>query len=313
MQRVIGIGESIYDIVFKGETPTEGVAGGSTFNAMLSLGRAKMGVTFISEVGRDSVGDIILNFMRNNNISTECVEVMYDGKTAVSLAFLDENGDAKYNFYRAYPPKRLNTMPPKIEEDDIFLFGSSYAIDEAIRDKITETVEYAIERKAIVIYDPNYRGNKKTIQIMPYIIENLEYADIIKGSKEDFENIFNQSDPTKVYEDNTKFYSPILIYTKGSDGVELFTPNGHKLYTADKIDAVSTIGAGDNFSAGIIYGLAYYGVKRTQLNTLSLNDWDNIIDFGMRFAKDVCLSYNNYISNSFASTLPAITEIEETL
>ncbi|MEG1573666.1 MAG: carbohydrate kinase, partial [Bacteroidales bacterium] len=37
MQKVIGVGETLFDIVFKDNRPSEGVPGGSIFNAMVSL------------------------------------------------------------------------------------------------------------------------------------------------------------------------------------------------------------------------------------------------------------------------------------
>ena len=70
MRKVIGIGETILDILFKDSQPTAAVPGGSVFNGIISLGRLGVNVTFISETGNDKVGDIILKFMRENGVST---------------------------------------------------------------------------------------------------------------------------------------------------------------------------------------------------------------------------------------------------
>ena len=40
MRKVIGIGETILDIIFRGDQPTAAVPGGSVFNGIVSLGRA---------------------------------------------------------------------------------------------------------------------------------------------------------------------------------------------------------------------------------------------------------------------------------
>ena len=71
MRNVIGIGETILDILFKDSQPTAAVPGGSVFNGIISLGRLGVNVTFISETGNDKVGDIILKFMRENGVSTD--------------------------------------------------------------------------------------------------------------------------------------------------------------------------------------------------------------------------------------------------
>ena len=96
MRRVIGIGETILDILFKNNQPTAAVPGGSVFNGLVSLGRAGANVLFISEVGSDKVGRIILDFMKENGISTDSVMVYSERKSPVSLAFLNEKNDAEY-------------------------------------------------------------------------------------------------------------------------------------------------------------------------------------------------------------------------
>ncbi|MDQ9750367.1 PfkB family carbohydrate kinase, partial [Acinetobacter baumannii] len=69
------------------------VPGGSVFNGIVSLARAGLPVNFISETGNDRVGSIILQFMQENGISTEHINVFPDGKSPVSLAFLNEKND----------------------------------------------------------------------------------------------------------------------------------------------------------------------------------------------------------------------------
>ena len=49
MRKVIGIGETILDIIFRGEQPSAAVPGGSVFNGIVSLGRMGVNVGFISE------------------------------------------------------------------------------------------------------------------------------------------------------------------------------------------------------------------------------------------------------------------------
>ena len=99
MRKVIGIGETILDIIFRNDQPSAAVPGGSVFNGIVSLGRMGVNVCFISETGNDHVGNIILQFMRDNHIPTDHVNVFPDGKSPVSLAFLNEHSDAEYIFY----------------------------------------------------------------------------------------------------------------------------------------------------------------------------------------------------------------------
>ena len=134
------------------------------------------------------MGNIILQFMRDNNIPTDHVNVFPDGKSPVSLAFLNEQSDAEYIFYKDYPKQRLDVLFPKLEEDDIVMIGSYYALNPVLREKILELLDQAREKKAIIYYDPNFRSSHKNeaMKLAPTIIENLEYADIVRGSLEDF-------------------------------------------------------------------------------------------------------------------------------
>ena len=130
MRKVIGIGETILDIIFRNEQPSAAVPGGSVFNGIVSLSRTGVPVCFISETGNDHVGDTILRFMRDNHISTEHVNVFPDGKSPVSLAFLNDNSDAEYIFYKDYPKQRLeNKRDP--EENSRSLYPLRFALAPA--------------------------------------------------------------------------------------------------------------------------------------------------------------------------------------
>lgn len=302
MRKVIGIGETILDIIFRDEQPTVAVPGGSVFNGIVSLGRVGVPICFISETGNDRVGDIILRFMRDNNIATDHVNVFPDGKSPVSLAFLNDRSDAEYIFYKDYPKQRLDVIYPQINEDDIVVIGSYYALNPVLREKVVELLEQAREKKAIIYYDPNFRSSHKdeAIKLAPTIIENLEYADIVRGSQEDFFYMYNLRDADKIYKDKIKFYCPNFLCTAGSEKTVLRTNTLAKEYDIPPLEAISTIGAGDNFNAGIVYGLLKYDIRYEDLNTISEATWDKIIRYGMEFASEVCKSFNNSVSKEFA-------------
>ena len=303
MRSVFGIGETILDIIFKEEQPYKAVPGGSVFNGLVSLGRLQVPVTFISEVGKDQVGDLILRFMAQNHISTQYIDRFPDGKSPVSLAFLDANRNAKYAFYKDYPTQRLEVPFPRIEADDIFIIGSYYALNPALRPRMVEFLQYAHERKAIIYYDLNFRKAHahEAIRLMPTVLENLEYADIVRGSDEDFLNLFGEQAGDRVYADHIQFYCDRLITTYGAKGVDLYTSRFKQHYDALAIELQSTIGAGDNFNAGLIFGLLKEDVRLKDLADLTPDSWERIIRHGMALAGEVCQSYDNYISTDFAS------------
>lgn len=221
----------------------------------------------------------------------------------MSLAFLDENQDAQYTFYKDYPKQRLEVPLPPIEKDDIFIFGSYYSLNPVLRKRVYEFLEYAKERGAILYYDPNFRQAHahEAIHVMPTVLENFEFADIVRGSDEDFYNLFKLTDLDRVYQDHVQFYCDNFLTTRGANGVDLRTSRFTSHIDAQSIQPVSTIGAGDNFNAGIIYGLLKYQVRKQDLPTLDKDKWQKIIQCGIDFSVEVCQSYDNYISSDFAN------------
>lgn len=298
MRKVIGIGETILDIIFRNDQPTKAVPGGSVFNAMVSLARSGVQTEFVSQIGDDHVGDIIVNFMQQNGMST-CYMARRNGiKTDASLAFLNEQNDAQYVFYKDYQGQQPAMELPEINADDLVLIGSFYSLNPLTRSSVVALLEEARRKGAIIYYDPNFRANhsKEIIRLMPTIIENLEFADIVRGSNEDFGFMFGLSDADKIYNEKIKFYTPNFLCTLAADGVALRTSHFGHNYAVPAIETVSTIGAGDNFNAGILCGLIREGVTRAELDNLPREMWDKIVETAIGFSSEVCQSYDNYIS-----------------
>ena len=302
MRKIIGIGETILDILFKDNRAATSVPGGSTFNSMISIGRVGVPACFVSEIGGDEVGRIVRTFLCDNGVDDRYLTEYPDSKSPISLAFLDANSNATYSFYKEPFPRRDDWECPTIERDDIVLFGSYYALNPAMRYKVKGLLDEARRVGAIVYYDVNFRRNHagESIKLASTVIENLEYADIVRGSDEDFEVLYRIGEGDRVFREKVEFYCPRLIYSRGAQGVELHSRTLTKHYVIDPVTPVSTIGAGDNLNAGILYGLIKYRIRRDDLDHLTEHDWDQIIRCGLDFSADTCLSADNYISREFA-------------
>lgn len=307
MRKVIGIGETMLDIIFKNGKPIEAVPGGSTFNGIVSLGRAGVKTVFVSETGNDRVGEYVRDFLRDNNVDTSAINVFQETKSPVSLAFLDKDNNADYIFYRDQKHDHMDFAYPDIQKDDIVVFGSFYAVNPALRPQVSGLLEYARQRGAIIYYDVNFRKAHQAdvMKVTPNLIDNLEYADIVRGSKKDFEVLYKKDSAERVYRAETSFYCKRFIYTDGPNPVSVFSNNGfHKEYAMPKTETVSTIGAGDNFNAGFIYGMIKYGVTRDDVEQgLSEEVWDKLIATATAFSADCCKDIFNYISKEFGQQL----------
>jgi fructokinase len=304
MRKIYGIGETVLDIIFKDDQPRAAKAGGSVLNSLVSIGRMNLPVSFISEYGLDDVGNLIDNFLKSNGVDTSFVHRFKDGCTSLALAFLNEKNDAHYTFYKDFPEKRLEIDFPVVQKDDIVQCGSFYAVWPEIREKFRKFVKNAENQGALILYDPNFRSShlSELNELRPLIIENIEMASLLRGSDEDFKNIFGTSNPDEAWE-VVKKYCKCLIYTANVEGVYVRTSSFSAKFPVDNITPVSTIGAGDNFNAGIITSIYHNNIKKEQLETLAENEWSKIIRTAVSFASNVCMSYENYISAEFAKEL----------
>lgn len=79
---MIGMGETIMDIIFRNGQPQAAVHGGSSFNSIVSVGRAGVPCVFVGDTGADIVGRQTLDFMRANHVGTDYCPMRPDVKSA---------------------------------------------------------------------------------------------------------------------------------------------------------------------------------------------------------------------------------------
>jgi fructokinase len=293
------LGETTYDIIFKDNAPFRAVIGGSTLNISVTLGRLSIPVSFISRVGKDHIADISLKFLKENGIICDHI-TRFEGNSRISLAFLDEDGNASYQFYRN------TSMPgfqyPSTKKNDFVAFGSSVALSDENRDELLNFLSNAHNNKSLLFYDPNIRSSdeKKHPEILNKFEENARYAKIIKGSMPDFNWLYKSLQPKDIFNHLAQLGVEILIITNGDKPIEIYTNEFSTSFPTEIVEPISTIGAGDNFLAGIIAGFAKYKIDSENLTTISRDSWNKIISLANTFATEVCLSTENYISVEFA-------------
>lgn len=314
-RKITGIGETILDIVFRDDRPVAAIPGGSTFNSMISLGRTVgrdfpgVTVSMVTATGNDHVGDIISAFMQANGVGTEHVTRNHDAQSPISLAFLDSSNDAHYQFYKDHSAKVEvrdgKTSGINFACDDLVLFGSYFAINPEIRDYTASLLQNAGESGAILFYDINFR--KSHIGELPRtignILENCRLSTMVRGSLEDFELMYGTTDPERIYAEHISSLCPVLICTCGAEPVHIFTPELHLQIPVPQVKTVSTIGAGDNFNAGVLYSILSGGLKKGDIRGLSAEKWKGITRTAVSFSSEVCGSMDNYVGKDFVPEL----------
>ncbi len=289
------LGEILLDVIIQPDGTSAAVPGGSMLNASVTMVRKGADVALISELGKDLTGDFILRFLKTNGINTHFIHRYGRNQTSLALAFLDEQAKPNYSFYKTYPENRILNLPGRFTNSDILAMASFYSIDPAIRSQVRKLIQTAKQYQTTLFYDPNIRHKRhlKNIEITQAVEENLAFADIIKGSDEDFTNIFGKDTPEDWYRKIRQINpeAPVII-TLGENGSMAFVNGKTIKQKAVKTKVVSTVGAGDAFDAGIISSLSKLNKPLSQIRH---DEWKTILESASQLASVVCGSTKNYI------------------
>ena len=287
------------DILFKNDQPQKAVPGGSTFNSVVSLGRAGVPCAIVTETGGDHIGDMICKFLRDNGVSDQFVCRHNGTKSHITLAFLNEHNDAQYTFYKDHATALLDEQLPAIQSSDIVLFGSFFAINPVLRPVVGRLLREAHKAGAWLYYDINFRKSHipDIPVVLPNIEENMSLASIVRGSKEDFEYLYDLHDSDAIYE-KVRPFCETFILTDGARSIRVYTPRGCEIYPVKPIETVSTVGAGDNFNAGYIYAMMQGEDNQSAR-----------IAMAQRWSQDVCRQIGNNISDDLVAWLKQNTAL----
>jgi fructokinase len=302
MRKVYTIGDCVLDVFFEDNKPVEAKPGGSFLNSSVSLGRLGVNVSLISELGTDRVGKQILKFLADNNVNTGSISFFNDTNSNLALAFLDDQKNADYLFYKTRKGmESCVEFPNDIKRGDIILFGSFLALKDELRQSLTSFLKYCRKNEAIIIYDPNFRTQHLPIldAVLPFIKENMALADIVKASNEDFKLICGAQSASEAVKWMLNFSNAMLVYTANKDGVFVYNNKEH-YYSVPQIQPVSTVGAGDTFNASIAYYLIKSDVFRNTITELVENEIEKMIQIAILFSQEVCMRYDNFLPEEFA-------------
>lgn len=301
MRKIIAIGESIVDTIYENNQPVTAFVGGRVSNAAASLGDLSLPVSMVSECCTDKVGDWVVDFFEQHHVDTKSIDRYTDGSTPFAAIFKHEDAPDEIVNYGEYPANRFSVIWPRIDEDDIVLFGSYYAIDTPQRERLFDLLSYAAERKAIVIYLPGFQHGTQfnLTKVMPNILENFEVSNIVIDHDKDIDNMFPNQDSDKVYNNHIKFYGPTYIH---------INPESHAtIYKGmDKTDVPFTcrtdnhLGWQAGFIAGLIHQLIARNIKFNDLENLEPACWQEMVKNAFEFAANCAQSSNNCLSADFA-------------
>lgn len=259
---ILCAGECLIDMLprNKGGVPMlQPVPGGAVMNTAIALGRLDVPVTFVSGVGRDQFGRLILDHLQDSNVQTDDM-VASDRPT--TLAFVDvTDGVVSYDFYDE------NTAGRRIETDQLsavpsdvaaVFFGGISLINEPAADTYAALQAQTAER-CVVMMDPNIRPAfiKDEAAYRARLIGMLAKTDIVKTSDEDLEWLFPEVDSVEEGIQALMDMGPqIVLFTEGSKGATAWRKAADPVFvTSESVTVVDTVGAGDTFNGGFLAAL----------------------------------------------------------
>lgn len=252
MRKIIAIGECVLDILFDGDVPRASLPGGLILNVAANLGRIGREVSFVGEAARDRVGDMIIGSLKSSRVSVDHIDRYTEGVTPSSFIFRESDGTPQIVRYGRYNNDSFDVVWPRIDKDDILIFGGFYAIDPRVRPHLFEIVKHASERKAIILYVPGFAPEKepRITRVMPAILENFEIADVVITRNRDLNTIFRTPDDAAAYKNHISFYA--------HDFINIDRDNARLRYYHDKEMVETGVEMGDNrfaWSVGAITGV----------------------------------------------------------
>lgn len=120
-------------------------------------------------------------------------------------------------------------------------------------------------------------------QLKAAVTEFLPCADILKLSDEELFFITGKEHIADAVEELFAMGISVILYTKGSQGAEVYTRTAHVAVSGSGKKAVDTTGAGDGFIGSFLNQLAYEGRTLDDMKKMTDKEWESYLIFSNRY------------------------------
>ncbi|WP_347548634.1 sugar kinase [Pseudalkalibacillus hwajinpoensis] len=238
-------------------------AGGAEFNFAIGCARLGLQTGWISRLGNDEFGKYIRNFARGEGIDVSEVQLLDQYSTSLNFKEIREDGSGRTFYYRHHSPTEALTEAT-LDEDILrsckllHITGVFAAINP---DKnislLKRAATIAKDNGAMITFDPNIRLKLwSREEAKRCLTDLLPYVDVLLTGEDEAELLFGVRDPEKIAQACQKYGISTIAIKKGENGACAFK-NGDLVHAAPipPKKVIDTVGAGDGFDAGFVYGL----------------------------------------------------------
>lgn len=256
--KILSFGEVLWDVFPDGEH-----IGGAPLNFAAHL--AKMGeeVYILTSVGDDNLGEKTVNIINDFSVKCDYINVSNTLETGKCLVTLDNDKIPHYNLLNnvAYDEIKCENITDDFE---VLYFGTLALRNEFNNNSLNNLINNNHFKEVFV--DVNIRPPFYDTKTVDFALKN---ATILKISDEELPIIskFSNIDINDSFCDKLckKYFNlKIVIITRGAKGSYCFVRENKSEYFADsvQVEVLSTVGAGDSFSAAFLHKyLNGYDVK----------------------------------------------------
>lgn len=247
--RIVCFGEVLFDVF-----PTHRKIGGAPLNVGLRMASLGINTQIISRIGQDEIGKELLDFVSQNGVSTDSIQVDNTFATGEVLVKLDEKGSASYTINYPVAWDKIEATPEAqnvVVNADALVFGSLVCRDNTSYQSLLSLLNCAKYK----IFDVNLRAPFYTKELLSDLMKK---ADFIKFNDDELYEISEYlGSPFHSMEQNIQFIAKKtntkhICVTKGSHGAVLLYNNQLFYNSGYKITVADTVGAGDSFLAGLL-------------------------------------------------------------
>lgn len=244
MSRIVCFGEVLWDVF-----PTHKKIGGAPLNVASRISSFNHKVAMVSAIGQDKYGQKLIEYLNQNKVDTENIQIKKEFQTGKVNVMLNEKGSASYDikYPRAWDKIRFTEGARNLVLNaDAFVFWSLVARDETSRNTLFQLIEFAKYK----IFDLNLREPYYTTEVLVYLMEK---ADFIKFNDDElYEVCKTLGSKYNSLEQNIKFIAEKtntkhVCVTKGPHGAVLLYDNKFFYNSGFQIKVIDTVGAGDSF------------------------------------------------------------------
>ena len=266
---VLLVGEPMGLLIAQKEGPLEQADGyslavaGAEFNVAVGLARLEQPVSYMTKLGSDPFGKLIVRVMRQNGISTEFVQYSDTNPTGFMLKSRVSTGDPEIFYFRK--GSAASTLTPEdIDAIDLSRYailhftGILPALTPSTRAATFHLVERARAAGLLISFDPNLRP-----QLWPGKDEMIEtvnrlasLADMVLPGENEGDILCGSRDAEQISTFYLGLGAKTVITKVGSRGAYLATAESRRLVPSFPVKkVVDTVGAGDGFAAGVLSAL----------------------------------------------------------